>query len=287
MNVTAAIRATAERVPGAVAVILADGQPVDYRTLDGLIDAAGQRLTEAGLRSGTTAGLGVLGPDEFPGLVCVLALARLGIASAELSVPARRLDLVLTEGGRAAPSGCRSMPLERLWSGIRPAVRPGPIAEDSATPLRLLASSGTTGRPKCALVTHALYTSRLAGGAEDHDRHGPVRVIGRGLGADGGLRCVLRAFGTGAAVVLTNPDELLVAMGRHRVSGLITSPVSLGRFLTAMGDAPPPRGPGGAGGHGRALSHPAARPGAGAAAGRAVRRGRLHGMRPAGLRPVG
>ena len=239
MNVTAAIRATADRVPEHSAVIGADGRAHSYRTIDRLIDGVAQNILQAGLTPRHVVGLAVTGPDELPGLVTALAFARLGIATADVTLPSTRLSLCVTEGDRPAPAGMRGLPMAQLWSGVGSAA-PAPMSERPDAILRYMASSGTTGRPKYAAVTHALSLARLAAADADSARHGPVRIIGRGLGAEGGLRSVLHALGTGATIVLTNPKEVIPAIHRHGVTGLITSPVSLQSILAAMGDAPPP-----------------------------------------------
>jgi acyl-CoA synthetase (AMP-forming)/AMP-acid ligase II len=118
MNVTDPIRRHARLSPDAIAIIRADHSGVSYRDLDRMIDAAATYLAAQGIVAGQTVGLAMAGPEEFSGLVVALALARLGVATADMTLPAERMDLCVPEGGRAAKPGVRSLPIEQVWAGM-------------------------------------------------------------------------------------------------------------------------------------------------------------------------
>ncbi len=232
MNVTAPIRAAAKRIPNATALVRADASIVTYRDLDRMLDAVCVRIAELGLRAGHVVALGILGPDELPGLLTALAFARAGVATADLAIPPARLDAWVVERV-PAPPGPRAIPLRAFWDGLVLA-RPAPPQDDPAAVLRIMSSSGTTGHPKHASFSHGLFTARLAIAADDADAHGPVRIVAMGLGGSSGLRCVLAALGDGAAIVLAQPEDVADAITRHGVTGLLASTGALQTILRGM-----------------------------------------------------
>ncbi len=242
MNATDAIRAQARVAGGAPAIIKADHSVVSYAEFDRLIDAAAQALGPLSLVPGQIVGLSMGGPDEFPGIVVSLALARRGIASADPGLPGERMALCFTDPGRTAPAGVRTMSLDQFWSTLAPPASDIAAHADPAAVLRIMASSGTTGLPKFAAISHhgmaqrvATYDSRMGG-------HGKVRIIAGGFGGSWGFRNLLAAFGAGACVVLSNPTDAAQAIRRHNVTGLSIAPVSLQKIVTNLADnaTPPP-----------------------------------------------
>ena len=245
MNVTAPIRRAAFLYPAAVAIIRADHTAVSYRAFDAMIDAAARHLAAVGLMAGQVAGLAIAGPDEFPGLIVALALARLGVVSADLALPAERMDVCIIEGGRAAPAGVRSLAIEAVCGGMTSAdadgvpVRPHP---DGSGGFRIFASSGTTGTPNFSAISHDLMAARVADSWLAVGQVPAVQICAIGMGITWGCTRMLRTFWTGGTLVLTNPRDAVATIVRHKVNALSIAPVSLEQVIAAVpaGRARPP-----------------------------------------------
>lgn len=131
-------------------------------------------LREAGLAPGER--VGVCLRDNAEHLIARFAAARAGIAVvpmdwrlplAERSTVARsfRLAAVLTEPhahiAETLIDGARCIPVDAAWQARVANSRELPFVDDPDLPLVLNLSSGTTGAPKAAVVTHANYTARI------------------------------------------------------------------------------------------------------------------------------
>ncbi|MBV9758294.1 MAG: hypothetical protein JO047_14700, partial [Alphaproteobacteria bacterium] len=109
MNVTDPIRYAARVNPDSIAVIRRDDVAMSFRRLDRLIDATASALGEFDIAQGQVVGLSIVGPDPFPALAVALALARLGAASADMALPAGRMDVCIYEPGAPPKQGVRSV----------------------------------------------------------------------------------------------------------------------------------------------------------------------------------
>jgi acyl-coenzyme A synthetase/AMP-(fatty) acid ligase len=243
MNITDPIRRFARLSPDAVAIIGADHIGLTYRDFDQLIDSATKHLTGLGVVAGQTVGLGIAGPNEMAGLVVALALARLGVATADMALPPERMDFCIPEGGRTANPGVRSLPIERLWASLPP---PG-AAQETASPampshphasaiFRIFGSSGTTGVPKFSAVSHALMTARVMDNWRAIGQLQPVHICAVGMGITWGCTQVLRTFWSGGTLVLSNPAQAVLAIQRHKVGSVAIAPVSLRAIVGALPD---------------------------------------------------
>jgi acyl-coenzyme A synthetase/AMP-(fatty) acid ligase len=243
MNITDPIRRLALLNPGTLAVIGADHTGVSYRDFDRMIDAMAAHLAGFGVVGGQTVGLAMAGPNEMAALVVALALARLGVATADIALPAERMDFCITEGGRAAKPGVRSMAIERLWASLPPfgaspgaepslmQVRPGGSAI-----FRIFGSSGTTGVPKFSAISHDLMTNRVMDNWRAVILPRAVHICAVGMGITWGLTQVLRTFWSGGTLVLTNPAQAVLAIQRHRVDSMAIAPISLQQIVGALPD---------------------------------------------------
>jgi len=245
MNITAPIRRAARLNPAAGAIVCADHTVVSYQALDRMIDAAARHLSTLGLRAGQTAGLAIAGPDECPGLVVALALARLGVASADPALPADHMDICIVEGGRTAKPGVRSMPIGAILDAAHAAEtdRPMPlIHQDGSAVFRIFASSGTTGTPHFSAISHDLMAARITDSWLAVGRVPTVQLCAIGMGITWGCTRMLRTFWTGGTLVLTNPRDAVAAIRRHTVNAISIAPISLRQVLDAMpaGAARPP-----------------------------------------------
>jgi acyl-coenzyme A synthetase/AMP-(fatty) acid ligase len=249
MNVTDPIRRHARLNPAAIAVVRADHSGVSYRAFDQMIDAAATCLTVLGIVAGQTAGLAMSGPEEFRGLVVALALARLGVATADLALPAERMDVCIPEGGRPAKPGVRSVPIEQIWAGMLPpgttppGMTPGgttmPVVRahpDGSAIFRIFGSSGTTGVPKFSAISHDLMTGRVMDNWRAIGLLQQVHICAVGMGITWGCTHVLRTLWSGGTLVLTNPAQIVPAIRRHLVGSMAIAPVTLQKVVAAMPD---------------------------------------------------
>jgi acyl-CoA synthetase (AMP-forming)/AMP-acid ligase II len=161
--------------PSADAQVLG-GERVTYAQLDGQVNTIAGRLAALGVSNGDRVALSLANRLEF--LPLVLACARLGAVSVPLNVRMRRPenDFVLRDSGAKAivyeADGAAEIPdglpdLEhRFVCGdgagdarafaelLTPGAPHRPAAISEEDPCTLLYTSGTTGRPKGAILTH-------------------------------------------------------------------------------------------------------------------------------------
>ena len=245
MNITEPIRRAARVHPTAVAIIRADHTGVSYRAFDRMINAAARHLSSEGIAAGQTVGLAITGPDEFAGLIVALALARLGVASADPALPSERMDVCIIEGGRAAKPGVRSLAIESVLSGMTsPETDVAPVIPypDGSGVFRIFASSGTMGTPSFSAISHDMMAARVADSWLAVGRVPAVQICAIGMGITWGCTRMLRTFWTAGTLVLTNPRDAVAAIRRHRVNALSIAPISLQQVVGALpaGAARPP-----------------------------------------------
>jgi acyl-CoA synthetase (AMP-forming)/AMP-acid ligase II len=244
MNVTEPIRRAAHANPAGVAVVRADHSTVPYQPFDRMIDAMARHLATLGLVAGQTVGLAIEGPDEFAGMLLALALARLGVASADPALPSARMDLCIVEARRPAAPNVATVTVDSLLAGMQQSpedATPLPIHPDASLMFRIFASSGTTGTPNFSAVSHALMAGRVADSSHAIGRAPSVQLCAIGLGITWGCTRMLRTFWTGGTLAISNPTQALACIRRHKVSAVSITPISLQQVLAAMpADAPRP-----------------------------------------------
>ena len=168
-NLLRLLEQQASAFPGRVALIDDDRQ-WSFAELDGAVARYAGALTDAaGLR--TRDRLGVCLKDTADHLIARLAAARAGITVVPMDwrVPLReratvaqdfRLAAVLTAPD-ALIDDVRCIPVDAAWQSRVAAAHELPFADDPDLPLVLNLSSGTTGTPKAAVVTHRNYAARI------------------------------------------------------------------------------------------------------------------------------
>jgi len=158
--------------------VVSDGRRLTYRALDARVASAAGNLARRGIKPGDRVALLVGNGSDF--LVLVLACFRLGTIAVPLGPRQRgpELEYLLGDCGASAlifeaaladqlppagamPSAMRRLALdgdvagaeraERLFEPAAPPPRPPVSEEDTAV---ILYTSGTTGRPKGAMLTH-------------------------------------------------------------------------------------------------------------------------------------
>lgn len=250
-NVFRLLAAQAAERPGAPA--LQDGDRCwDFRALNAEAARFAGALRDAGLNAGDR--VGVCLKDTADHLIARLAAGRAGIAvvpmdwrlpPAERAGVARdfRLAAVLTEPGGAL-EGARCIPLDAHWQSRVDAAAELPFVDDPALPLVLNLSSGTTGTPKAAVVTHGNYVQRIRNNVHACGPLAGLRYLSVSpLYFSAGSHFCLMTLLQGGTVVLYppmfGPEEYVDAVREHEATMAFLVPTVL-RWLLALpaGDGP-------------------------------------------------
>ncbi len=245
-NLVEGLRECAAAHPDRAALITADDHRISYATLDRLIDRAARHLSAAGIRPGHLVGLSVAGPDEAMALVFHLALARLGVASAERGASTITFDFVLLQ---PADTDRPTQPFLRM--GFE-ALEPVPD-EDTLPPVesppgdkvfRIFTTSGTTGRPHLVAVTHAQMLTRISTywTAPRRGDAAEVQICAIGLGGSFGTVTVLKLLLGGGTLVFSNPRSLAATVLRHKVTSIVTATNVLQSLMKTLPIAQPATG---------------------------------------------
>ena len=224
----------------------ATGQSWSYADLDQRIDAAGAWLTQRGVRQADRV---LLWADNSPELAVALAACwRIGAVVAPLH-PRLSEPEVLALQLRIAPVIClhgpdqrppQAAPGEGLWLplGAWPDLPAGDCPRRFGELAALVATSGTTGQPKLAMLGHAA----LQAAAFAHWQAIPPAPQERWLACMtlchvSGILVLLRCAAARACVVLT-PDarlpQLVESLQRTRPTTLSVVPTLLARLLESQ-----------------------------------------------------
>jgi len=250
-NLFRLLAAQAAERPAAVA--LEDGDRAwTFAALDAEAGRFAGALRAAGLAPGDR--LGVCLRDTAEHLIARLAAGRAGIAVVpmdwRLPRPERarvagsfRLAAVLTEPDGVL-DGTRCIPVDAAWRARVAGAQELPFVDDPALPLVLNLSSGTTGAPKAAVVTHGNYAQRIRNNIA---ACGPLAGL-RYLSASplyfsaGGHFCLMTLLQGGTVILyppLFDAGEYVDAVREHEITMAFLVPTVL-RWLLAVPVAQPP-----------------------------------------------
>ena len=254
LNLAGLVAGHARNRPSHPAVIWRDreDEALDYREAWRRIEACAARLADAGIGRGDRVGL-ALG-DHPTHLLLHYAVARLGAVI--LPVDHRWTVAEQLDAARAFDARCLLTDETDAGYGDFPVLQPDetwyrqpgqalpPMPEDGDLPVLISLSSGTTGRPKGALVTHRQFYERFVTqwvtlGIDCSDRFVALTPLYFGAGRSFGM-CLLAAGGT---VVLDppphKPEELAAAINRSRATVAFLVPTLLRRLLPLAGGETP------------------------------------------------
>jgi acyl-CoA synthetase (AMP-forming)/AMP-acid ligase II len=243
MNITDPIRRHAEQSPDSIAIIGPNSSGITYREFNQTIDAVGRRVLDLGLVPGNTVGVQDLKPYRF--VIMTLALARLGIASAPMSLAAELMDACVAASNAAASGVTRLVTVDEIWVKGAPwfsDASPLPSHQDGAAVVRFFPSSGTTGLVKHVAITHDMIVRRV------HSRglvaplpDSATQISTIGVGSHYGFKNVVRVLWAGGRVVMPGkPEKVASLIERHHVNYLVVAPITLQQIIALM---PPGVGP--------------------------------------------
>jgi acyl-CoA synthetase (AMP-forming)/AMP-acid ligase II len=223
---------------------------VTYGALDGLVDGAAANLQAAGIEPGDIVAIAL--EDSADHLIILCALARVGAVIFSQNPFASEAELeksLATAPVSAVISSEPSLPNSKmLWLRAQDVCRPasGPFVQSGiggSNPLVLIQSSGTSGKPKSFLRSHA----EVAVWARRHTYNQGWSPEERCLSLvrlsfNMGLHNALGMLQLGATNVINRPrshDELVVLVNERHVSYLYLTPSHLVPLLEYAADKAP------------------------------------------------
>ncbi|MDX1482784.1 MAG: class I adenylate-forming enzyme family protein [Woeseiaceae bacterium] len=241
MNLADVVRINARNRPQNAAIRHA-GQTLDYRDCWRRIEGIAAALHATGIRRGNRVGLAL--KDHPLHLLAHYAVARIGAVivpvdhrwtATEKTAAAKAFDLrlALTDGECVNGVDCLTLThsVADTDNGSLPA-----MPQDPDLPLLISLSSGTTGRPKGAIVTHGNLYERFVSqwtaiGYDASDCFALVTPLFFGAGRSFGM-CMLAA---GGSVLLApppmKPPQLVAALSDAAVTATFLPPTLLRRLL--------------------------------------------------------
>ena len=240
LNLADLVRAAAESAPGKPALVGANGS-VAWGELDTQVDALAGALRDRGLSAGDR--VGILLPNSVEFATTYFAVLRAGLVALPLNTAYTEPELqhqltdsgaglvVTDEAHRPLVEGPTLVLGSQEWHDALTheafaGARVG--AEDLAV---LLYTSGTTGRPKGAMLSHRALLANLEqlSRIEAHvvapdDVVLLVLPLFHVYGLNAGLGMTARAGATGVVAERFDPVETLDLVRRHRVTNIIGAP---------------------------------------------------------------
>lgn len=202
------LRFRAEQTPDLPALILEDGQQtLTYAELDALTNRLAAGLHTQGLRPGQRLGAWLDNSAHYVALIH--AALRLGLTL----VPLNRRLTAAERAWQIETAACQRVitPQHPLWDNL-PAQAPPPITLPPSAPVTLMFTSGTTGRPKGALLTLANHHAAAQASSQRLGTHPGERwLLCLPLYHIGGMSILFRACHDGLTVALQDSFDAQAA----------------------------------------------------------------------------
>ncbi|MDX2201273.1 MAG: class I adenylate-forming enzyme family protein [Hyphomicrobiaceae bacterium] len=222
-----------------------DGSVLTYREASARIVAFAARLSDAGIGAGDRVGLCL--KDTADHLLLHYAVAWLGATIVPIDVrwtPAEKISLaaafgckrVVVEPDEAALAQLPALVPDAAWR--HPAAPAPAMAVDRNLAIVLSLSSGTTGRPTGALVSHGQLYERFVSqwvgmGFNATDR----TLLATPLYFGGGRSFAMSALAAGGSVVMTAgslaPEAIIGLVAGRSVTAAFLVPTQIGRLIEA------------------------------------------------------
>lgn len=247
-NLASILDVNARSRPHHPAIIAGDAR-LDHATLAEQVRRLAGRLAGLGVRPGSRVGLCL--SDSVDHILMHFAVARLGACivpidrrwtESEIDAVRRAFacDLVVREPDAPADDG--AVALTSDWHAE--AVSAAPAVSDEHLPIVLSLSSGTTGRPTGALVTHRQLYERFVSQWVTMRFNGNDRyLVATPLYFGGGRSFAMSFLVAGGALVFCPPPQeppaLIEAAARHGATVAFLVPTQIRRLLAAWTESGP------------------------------------------------
>jgi long-chain acyl-CoA synthetase len=255
LNLASTLTGSAARYPDNPAIRLGDTE-LTYAALDDLSARLATLLLEKGLEQGDRVGVMLPNVPEFP--VCYYGVLRAGGVVVPMNVLLKRREIAFfledsgaglllawhgfceEAGEAAAEAGAELIEVETeafaaTLEGLEPVAGLADTAEDDTAVI--LYTSGTTGRPKGAELTHANLTRNADVSARTTSEVGEGDVVFGGLPlfhSFGQTVAMNASLGVGACLTLVSkfdPGEALATIERDGVTHFYGVPTMYGALL--------------------------------------------------------
>ncbi|WP_083914060.1 non-ribosomal peptide synthetase [Nocardia concava] len=239
---------------GEAVAVVHGGERLTYAELDEQARGLARLIAGYGIGPGQFVGLAL--PRSMDLIVGILAVLRAGAAYVPLdpNYPRERLravlddaapGLILTSVGVVLPEGISDAPVLRMGDPPRVVPREPAVLCSPHLPAYVIHTSGTTGRPKGVVVTHANVV-RLLTATRPWFEFGPedVWTLFHSAAFDFSVWEIWGALGHGGTLVLVDaetarsPRDFLELLAAHRVTVLNQTPSAFGMLVDAEASTP-------------------------------------------------
>ncbi len=239
----------AEARPHALA-LCCDEARWTWRELHQRVDRVARLLQQRGLGPASASSVALCAANSLDALAVFLGTLRAGLAIVPLApsaAPAQRAAMAADAGAALVFTDAdddTSWSVPRLPLDVDPAVleaslppgheRPAPVAIDPASPFNLIYSSGTTGRPKGIVQSHAMRAGHVRRAAAAGYGPDAVTLIATPLYSNTTLVCLIPSLAYGGAVVLSRKFDTLGYLRLaelHRATHTMLVPVQYRRLM--------------------------------------------------------
>lgn len=250
-NLGDALRWWAHITPGALALAI-DGDRISYRTLYDWSGRIAADLIASGIKPGDRVSICAANSAEYCALI--YGIIRAGGIVSPLNMRYTRTEiaelagdlapaLVFADSDRAGLFDALDVPVRDL-SSVRDALE-GAAAEpglvfDPDAPVVIIATSGSTARPKGVMLTHRSMSAYAAGWAmeEPHCAKGARIIVPAPLSTSAGFVQLIHYTVLGCSlhfVSAFDPDHFLDLIVRERINGFGGVPLFFERIAAAAG----------------------------------------------------